>query len=64
MNDLTAEAAEGAEEEKREISTDLVRSNVRSIAYTKISGCQHFKDERGLAFLTTNLIVRNLSLKT
>ncbi len=45
---LTTEAAEGAEEEKREFSADLVRSNVRSIAYTGISGCQLFKDERGL----------------
>jgi hypothetical protein len=56
MNDLTAEGAEGAEFEKRENSTDLVRSNVRSIAYTRISGCQLFKDERGLAVFTTNLI--------
>jgi hypothetical protein len=52
---LTAEAAEGAEEEKRELYRDLVRSNVRSIAYTGISGCQHFKDERGLkSSLQTN----------
>ncbi len=36
---LTAEGAEGAEEEKRELSTDLVGSNVRAIAYTEISGC-------------------------
>jgi len=56
MNDfLTAEGAEGAEEEKREFFADLVRSNVRSIAYTEISGCQLFKDERGLnSSLQTN----------
>ncbi|MBE9185462.1 hypothetical protein IQ270_12295 [Microcoleus sp. LEGE 07076] len=56
MNDfLTAEGAEGAEVEKRGFSTDLVRSNVRLIAYTGISGCQLFKDERGLnSLLKTN----------
>jgi hypothetical protein len=54
MNDLTtegAEGAEGAEEEKRYLSTDLVRSNVQSIAYTGISGCVLFKDERKLKSL-------------
>ncbi len=53
---LTAEAAEGAELEKRELSTDLVRSNVRAIAYTGISGYPPFKAERGLnSSLQTNL---------